>query len=578
MAPRGVENPALCRLPEVKEATPMKTASRRTSRPGALLALGGALAAAGVSAQPAASAPPVAPDRGAVAEAARPVHAITGFVVIGDNPLSSGETSAILAPFVRSDATLAVLQQAQAALEKSLHDRGYSLYRVLLAQQPISETVAFTVVRSKLEKVEIQGNDKHFDDQNIHHALPELQEGGSTNLRLLARQTSLANQNPSRHVQVALNQGEQGDSVRATVRVDERRPWSVAAGFNNNGTEAAENDRVGVTGSHHNLFDAGHLVGGAYTTSLTHPDRVQQVGLTYRAPIPSWGGMAFLRFVHSDVVGSFGVDAANEGLTSYDSTADSRIWRLGYSHFLVPSGRYHSHLTIAVEDRLYLPTETEPVPASQERRARPLSLAYLGWLEDDGRRHTTYNLEFAFNMGGGSSSKLDNYRSEDPEITSVHWTMLRGSASHAAEMPSGWQFLSRLLAQYSPQLLLAGDAFGLGGVGSVRGAPDRAIYGDTGLSVTLEGATPALAPGLRLAAFVDAGVTNSDVDDKDSRKSRDHLASVGLGLRYVHPVGLNLSADYGYILVGSRATQPDGPNPIPQRGDDKLHVSLSYVF
>ena len=111
------------------------------------------------------------------------VFPITGFAINGENPLGSGETSAILAPFLRADATLAVLQQATAALEKALHDKGYSLYRVVLPPQPLSDTVTLNIVRFTLAKVQLQGNGTYYDDANVRAALPQLQEGTSPNLR-----------------------------------------------------------------------------------------------------------------------------------------------------------------------------------------------------------------------------------------------------------------------------------------------------------------------------------------------------------------------------------------------------------
>jgi hemolysin activation/secretion protein len=215
---------------------------------------------------------------------------------------------------------------------------------------------------------------------------------------------------------------------------------------------------------------------------------------------------------------------------------------------------------------------------AQERRSRPVSVAYAARVEEE-RRRLAYTLEFAYNAGGrGEASQLEAYQSENPQITTVRWKALRASMDYMGEMPSGWQMVSRLLAQYSPDLLLAGEGFGLGGVGSVRGAPERALHGDSGVSITLEGATPAMLGGLRLAAFLDAGAIKSDMDNTETRRSRDRLASVGLGLRYAHPGGINLTADYGYVVLGSRVNLPDNQNPAPQKGDDKLHLSLTYVF
>jgi hypothetical protein len=55
---------------------------------------------------------------------AKPVFAIRGFDITGDNPLPGSETTRILAPFLRADATMDTLQKATAALEAALKARG----------------------------------------------------------------------------------------------------------------------------------------------------------------------------------------------------------------------------------------------------------------------------------------------------------------------------------------------------------------------------------------------------------------------------------------------------------------------
>jgi hypothetical protein len=52
---------------------------------------------------------------------------------------------------------------------------------------------------------------------------------------------------------------------------------------------------------------------------------------------------------------------------------------------------------------------------------------------------------------------------------------------------------------------------------------------------------------------------------------------VGLGLRYAHSSGAHLTADYGYVITGSRADRDENPS-VPRKGQDKLHVSLSIFF
>ncbi|AKJ27902.1 hemolysin activation/secretion protein [Caldimonas brevitalea] len=504
------------------------------------------------------------------------VFPIKGFAINGENPLGSGETSEILAPFLRADATLEVLQRATAALEKALQDRGYSLYRVVLPPQALSDTITLNVVRFALGKVQLQGNGPHFDDANVRRALPSLKEGTSPNLLKLARETAVANENPSRQLVVSLKQAPDDESLHATVRVTEQRPWSAGVAWNNAGTRETGRDRLSVAASYNNLFNRDHVLGAAYTTSVDQPSHVKQVGLTYRAPFYDWGGVAFASVTDSDVVGTFGLTAAGTDYGTFESTAAGRTYKLGYSQYLVPKGGYRAYITFAFEDKLYRAAEVDGQAVQDDRRSRPVSLAFIGRREAE-RQVWAYHLEFALNVGSGGGNSLSAYRTENSDIDTIHWKAVRGGASIARELAGGWQLQARGAAQWSPDLLIAGEAFGLGGVGSIRGVPDRVLYGDSGLSFNLEAYTPEWVQGLRGSAFVDAGLVRSDVADRPERRQKDRLASVGVGLRYAHPSGANLSADYGYVVTGSRADRTENPS-VPDKGDDKFHVSVSYAF
>jgi len=95
-------------------------------------ALAALAACAGANAQ-APAAPGAAPGAPPMAtEAPTPVFAIKGFKITGDNPLGDGETTRVLAPFLRANATIDTLQQATTALETELRKKGYGLHRVAL--------------------------------------------------------------------------------------------------------------------------------------------------------------------------------------------------------------------------------------------------------------------------------------------------------------------------------------------------------------------------------------------------------------------------------------------------------------
>src|SRR5436305_13578152 len=84
------------------------------SRSGGRALAGLLLLAAAMAALPAAFGQP---SPAMPAPAPTPVFAIKGFKVLGENPLGDGETSRVLAPFLRADATMETLQKATASLE-----------------------------------------------------------------------------------------------------------------------------------------------------------------------------------------------------------------------------------------------------------------------------------------------------------------------------------------------------------------------------------------------------------------------------------------------------------------------------
>ena len=494
--------------------------------------------------------------------------AIKGFQVTGDNPLDSATTTRVLAPFLRADAGLETLQKASAALEAELRERGYSLYRVALPPQTVSDTISLTVVRFTLDQVTVTGA-QHRSEANVRGSLPELQPGASPNVRRLAVQTAIANENPSRQVTVALRESATPDRIDAEVQVRDERPWNLAVNWNNAGSSQTGHDRLTVAGSHHNLFDRDHQFAAAYTTSLDEPSRVKQLGLSYRVPLYEWGGSLGLSFTHSDVLGDFG---------SFTSSGAGRTLAFNYTHYFQPEGGRRSYLTLGLEDHWYESGQTIAggvlIPAATvDRRGRPLSVGYVARVQGD-RSAWGYQAELAWNTGSGSGNSLAAYRTENPGIDTASWRALRLGGHYSHTLPSGWIWSARAQAQFSPHALIAGEQFGIGGAGSVRGSAERPISGDSGLFTSVEVTTPEWMPGLRFAAFLDAGWLSNQRPAATGRLSSDGVSSVGVGLRYGRPGRMALAMDYGHIISGSNSIS----TLAPRKGDHKLHVSATIKF
>ncbi len=519
------------------------------------VALGAALP--GLAQQPAAADAPQSPPA--------PVFAIKGFQVTGDNPLGEGETARVLAPFLRADATIDTLQKATAALETALRERGFGLHRVALPAQEVGDRVTLNIVKFTISRVTMEPL-KIYDEANVRRSIPELKEGQTPNFKVLAVQTAIVNENPNKQIQVGIRESDEPDKIDATVTVKESRPWTFGASLSNAGSESSGRDRFTLSGGHTNLFNRDHQLIGAYTTSLERMSDVRQFGLSYKVPLYALGGVVGANYTRSDVVGNFG---------TFTSTGAGHTLGVNYTHYLPPDGGRRNYVSIAFDDKLFRASLINDQTIGVDRRSRPVTLGYASRTDAD-TGAWGYNVDFAFNTSGGHGNDLDSYRAEDPNIDTTRWKALRGGASYSTTLRGSWILSARGQYQYSPDVLISGEQFGLGGLGSVRGtAIERPISGDKGLSATLEVSTPELTPGLRLLGFVDAGWLGNN-NPAPPRPATDRLASAGLGLRYGSGF-YALAMDYGRIVSGSRVPLTLNSSA-PQRGDERFYLNFSVRF
>lgn len=528
----------------------------------ALAALLAGLGGAAVAQAPAA--PPAAP----LTPAPAPVFAIKGFKITGDNPLGDGETSRILAPYLRADANMDVLQKATASLEAALRERGYGLHRVALPPQDVGDTVTLEIVKFTISKLTIEGASL-YDEDNIRRTVPELRVGHTPNFKKMAVQTAIANENPNKQIQVGIKEADEPDKIDATLSVKEQRPWTFALSLSNGGSESSGRDRFTVTGGHTNLFNRDHQFTGAYTTSLERMSDVKQLGLSYRVPLYELGGVVGLSYTRSDVVGNFGV---------FTSTGAGHTFGANYTAYLPPDGGRRSYVTVGFDDKVFNASKINDivVPGQVTRRSRPVSVGYTARTDSD-NASWGYNAELAANTSGGAGNDLLSYQTEDPRISTTRWKALRAGINYTAAFGGNWLWTARSQMQYSPDVLISGEQFGLGGTASVRGTKtERPISGDKGLLASLEVTTPEFIPGLRLAGFVDAGWLANNNPNGTSKPSSDQLAGVGLGLRY-NKGPFAMTADYGRLVKGSKVPLTINTGS-PQKGDDKLSVNMSVKF
>lgn len=577
----------------------MRAALRRAAllRAGSAAMLAAMLAAAGpatAQTRPAPDARPAPSDRASDTRASPgagadegPRFAVTGFELRGPDPLPPGRALSVLAPFVGPGASLARLREAVAALEAALRAEGLGLYRVVLLPQVLQDRVALEIRPQRIDQVEVAGA-RFSTELQLRRALPALSPGATPDLHTLAAQAALANESPTRQLQVVLREGRgtaAGDSVDAQVLVREQRPWSLAGSLSNHGSAATGRDRFTLSGRHANLAERDIDLQGTYTTSLEKPQDVRQAGVALRVPLYSLGWQVSGFYTRSDVAGDFG---------GFTSTGAGHVAGIDYATYLAVGGEARHLVGVFLQDRLFEATRIDGLvlPGQLDRRSRPVGLRYAGRLDaqagpaaaageggggfgqGQGHGDWQWGLEWLANTGWGAGNDLAAYQSEDPRITRTRWQALRLALAQGRNL-AGWRLSWRTQGQWASTALIAGDQFGLGGLTTVRGTrEERPLAGDSGWQGSVELSTPAQT-GWRLAGFVDGGgIANRAA--VTGRPDRDLLASAGLGLRWSGP-GANLVLDWGRIIRGSRTPLSALPSA-PQRGDERLYLALTLSF
>jgi hypothetical protein len=355
-----------------------------------------------------------------------PVFAIRGFKVTGDNPLGDGETAAVLAPFLRTNATIETLQQATATLEKALRERGYGLHRVALPPQEVGDTVTLNIVRFTVGKVDFQGR-SIYDEGNVRRTVPELKEGESPNFKRLAIQTAIANENPNKQVQVGLRESEVPDTIDATITVKEQRPWT----FGPEPAPMPAPSRPGATASpsprphqpvqprppvHRRLH---HLVRPA---ERCEADRPRLQGAAVRAGRRRRGQLHALR----------------RGRQLRHLLQHRRRPHVRRElHDLPGARRRPAQLRDAGPGRQgvrRLAHQRHHRARALDRRSRPVVLGYVARVESD-TSFWGYNVDLAVNTRSGAHNDLESYRSEDPRIETTRWA----ACAAASPTPPRWR-------------------------------------------------------------------------------------------------------------------------------------------
>jgi len=507
---------------------------------------------------------------------------IERFQVNGNTLLDTGLIERLLAPYTGDARSYTDIQRALEALEGTYRTAGYSAVNVITPEQEIAAgIVTFQVIESRVGKVILNGNE-YYDKTNIRNALPALAEGFTPSARELSENIRLANENPTRQIEVVLAVGEEENTVDAQVNVQDSSPHKAFLTLDNTGNQNTGMYRLGVGYQHNNLFNRDHAATLNYITSPNHVKDVTQLSASYRLPIYSLGDSVDLIAAYSDT--NAGTTSTVAGPLTF--SGKGHVYSARYNHYLSRKGDYTSKIIGGLDYRAYINNcslgdfgAAGCGSAAFDITVHPLSVAYNGMLTKPAYV-VDYSTTLVHNIPGGSHGKTSDFSAARPSPAGgagapANYTILRLNGSLTGVLPQDWQYRLAGNAQYTRDALVSGESFGLVGANAVRGFLEREVSSEKGYVLNVEFYTPELAPKLnmqsgsfRLLGFIDrASGWNEPLAGESA--NRISAGSAGAGFRFNY--GKNLMAKFDW----ARVTQASGSSKV---GDKRGQISLMATW
>ena len=539
----------------------LRTSSRAAAKSLALLAaLCGNQVAWAQAAVPAGSPAGAAPSAGAP-QARFDVHE---YRVLGNTVLSDREIESVLYPQLGDQKTLADVEIARAALEKTFHDRGFGTVFVDIPEQDVSENIVrLKVTEGRLHEVHIAGA-RYFSERKILAAVPAATVGAVPNLPQLQQQLSAVNyQTADRTVVPVLKAGPTPGTVDLALNVDDHLPLHGSLELNNQNTPETRPLRAIAALSYSNLFAQFDSISMQYQVAPQNTGEVNVVAANYAWRPLENGLRPSVSFVDSnsnvETVGTLGV------------IGKGQIYGTRWSYPLTEAPGMPQSLTVGADYKHF--RETIGLPSSAAL-VTPisyvnLSLAYGGsWIGDPLQGALAASANFGPRGAPNDTSSFANKRFKG----SPNYFYVKLAGSLSLRLPRAFLFSVRADGQFAVEPLITNENYSIAGADGVRGYLEAESLSDSGIKGSLQLQSPPLVWQKVVFGdvflFYDAG-HSMVIDPLPGELGSATLRSWGAGLHLLPGRWLNGSLTWADPLVSG---------PSSRRGDSRLLFIVRGMF
>ena len=479
---------------------------------------------------------------------------------------------AALQPFLGRPLSLRLMVELRVAIIRAYRDAGYALVAVIVPPQEISSgAVRVMISQFRLAERRVEGTD-WSDEDDILDAV-RARPGEVIDTDRLIDDLNWLNLNPYRNLVVVAEPGKEFGETNLIFRAEEKKPWTVYAGYNNHGAPSTSENRLYAGFNLANIPLLDHQFGYRFTVSpdafgrLDHSTSATRKQDAYRAhdgvyfvPLP-WRHKLKLR-------GAF-VESRSNLTTTLVSASETFIASAEYA---VPLPAWE-WVRPEVYGRLaYKRAERDVFFNTVLASGLEIDIIQgafgLRGIENDALGRTSFELQLVYSPGGITDKNDDaNFAafSGNPGDT-ADYTYIHGSLRRVTPLHEGMALVSEVIGQWSDDSLPSTDTFSITGDGTVRGYKSLEAAGDRGIVARAEmhfplwrlfrGDLPVRLAAFDVYPFLDLGYVETLAPNGD-----EFAASTGLGLSLGFGETVSINGNIGLVLddgVSSRAGDVGG--------------------
>jgi hemolysin activation/secretion protein len=484
--------------------------------------------------------------------------------VLGNTVLANRDIETVLYPLLGDHKTLADVEVARAALEKTYHDRGFGTVFIDIPEQDVADKVVrLKVTEGRLHEVHIAGA-RYFSERKILAALPSAAVGSVPNLPDLQHQLAAVNlASADRTVVPILKAGPFPGTVDLALKVDDHLPLHGSVEIDNQNTPDTKPLRATVSLSYNDLFERFDSLSAQFQSSPQEFSQIKVLAFNYAWGVLDNGLRPSVYFIDSDsnvptvstlgVLGKGQIFGTRFAYSLDDAPASPQSLTLGvdYKHFLE---------TIGLADSPALVTPISYVN---------LSVAYAGaWSSDLLQGSLGTAADFGPRGAPNDPYAFANKRAEGRP----NYFYVKIDGSLFVHMPKGFQLILRADGQFAAEPLITNEDFSITGADGVRGYLEAEVLADKGLKGSVQFQSPVarfhtVALG-DVFLFYDVGRANI-IDALPNEPASTVLRSWGAGLNLFPGRWINGLITWADALA-------DGPNT--RRGQSRILFVVRSTF